>query len=171
MNFGASIEESSQIMELLAIAPYELENPRRFSMLQDVAKYFKGRPDLRSRILKITSKHYGDKLEGLWSFVELENEKQRAIQKLDPSQFEEDIEEQLRTGILTKENIARIKKDIEIREKDLRKERIDSEIREQHDKETVATMLAEPKSIDILTETKKLLSKVEELNKELSFYE
>lgn len=171
MNFGATIEESSQIMELLGVAPYELDNPRRFSMLQDVAKYFSGRPDLRSRILKITSKHYGDKLEGVWTFVELENEKLRAIQKLEPSQFTEDIEEQIKTGILTKDNIARIKKDIEIREKDLRKERINAEIQDQQDRETVATMLAEPKQIDILTETKKLLSKVEELNKELSFYE
>ncbi len=168
---NSTIEESSQIIELLSIAPYELDNPRRYSMLQDVATFFKNQPDMRSKILQILSKGNGDKLDSVWTYVELHNEKARAIQKLDPTQFAEDIEEQLKTGLLTKDNMSRIKKDIEVKERDYRKEFRDAEVRDQEATDQVAALLAKPKPLDILAETKQLLDKVETLNQELSYYE
>lgn len=167
---NSTIEEASQIIELLGIAPYELDNPHRYNRLQDIATYFKGKPEMRSKILQIISKAHGDKLDAVWTYVELYNEKIRALQKLDPQDFAEDIEEQLKTGVLTKDNIARIKKDIEVQEKQYDKYKQ----AEEWDKQTgeqVASMLARPKPIDILNKTKELLNKVEHLNKELSFYE
>jgi hypothetical protein len=167
---NSTIEEASQIIELLGIASYELDNPKRYSQLQDVAAYFKGDPSLRTRILQILSKGNGDKLDSVWTFVELHNEKARALQKLDPAQFAEDIEEQIKTGILTQDNLNRIKKDIEIQEKHYEKYQ-DADRAEHDTSDKVASLLAKPKPVDILQETKNLLSQVEKLNKELSFYE
>lgn len=168
---NSTIEEASQIIELLSIAPYELDNPRRYTQLQDIATYFKGDPGMRSKLLQILSKAHGDKLDAVWTYVELHNEKARALQKLEPSQFAEDIEEQLKSGVLTQENISRIKKDIEIKKKDYSKEFQKAEALEQSNQDQVAQLLAKPKPLDILSETLKHLDKVESLNKELSFYE
>jgi len=167
---NSTIEESSQIIELLGIAPYELDNPRRYTQLQEVAKYFQGKDNLRSKILQIISKAHGDKLDAVWGYVELHNEKIRALQKLNPEILAEDIEEQLRTGILTKENISRLKKDIEVQEKNFEKYKQAEEYEKQTGDKVIA-MLAKPLPPDILSETKTLLNKVEHLNKELSFYE
>jgi len=171
-SLSTSTEEGAEIMTLLGLAHYDLDNPRKFSMAKDITSYFNGKPDARSQILKILSKGMGqDKLDIIWTFVELQKEKERAIKELDPDHFEEDIVEQIKTGILTKDNIARIKKDIEVYDNKLSQKRKEADELERINKDTVDNLFIKPNPIDILSETKKLLNKVEDLNKELSFYE
>ena len=171
-SLSTSTEEGAEIMTLLGLAHYDLDNPRKFSMARDITSYFSGQPDARSQILKIISKGHGqDKLDMVWTYVELQKEKQNAIKELNPEQFAEDIEEQIKTGILTKENIARIRKDIEVHDNKLKQRREEAEKFEKESRDTVDSLMYKPRPIDILSETKTLLNKVEHLNKELSFYE
>jgi len=170
-NLSTTTEQSADMMTLLGLAHYDLDNPRKFAMFQDVTKHFGSIPNWREKMLRILSKGYGDKLDNVWTYVELQNEKARAIQQLDPSQFAEDIEEQIKTGILTQENIKRIKKDIETFDTTKLKEYKQAEQDTTEAEAKVGELLAKPTPVDILQETKKHLSEVERINKELSFYE
>ena len=105
-----------EIMELLAIPTYALEDPHKFNRIREVVEYFQGNSDRRSQILSIISKRHGDdKLDVLWTWVQLRKEMVRKIHELDADRFTENIQREIEQDYLTKGSIDIIKSQIDER--------------------------------------------------------
>lgn len=106
--------DNQDILTIMGVAPNDLENPRRLQMIEEIVGFYKGNEGAKHDILKVLSKdRREDKLDAVWIYTRLKKEKQERIQKLRPEDFVEDIEAELKRGVLTKDNLKRIKKDIE----------------------------------------------------------
>lgn len=148
--------ESAQIMKLLGMGASELDIPLRFSMFEEVARYFGDDSSARQDILKILSKSAAkDNLEAVWRYVRLQNEKADAIKSLDPADFEDDISDEIKTGYLTIEKMKRVKEDMAKVEKKAKDEPDNSPIVQQATK---------------IERIKKVFNVVEEINSMIETY-
>lgn len=157
----------TEILDILGLSTYDLDNPKKYSMIREVVEFYKGQ-NARGSILRILSKQpYMDKLDAIWTYVQLQKEKQEKLQQLEPTDFEPDIEEQLKAKYLTKDNLKRVKDEIfkklqEERKRQARQEREDQEYEENKNKALGKVKL------ESINES---LSQVEVINKALEFYE
>lgn len=91
----------------------ELDMPQRFAMFEEVMNYFGSNTDSTRNILSVINKHPSkDSLQTIWQYVRLEQEKINAIKQLNPQDFAEDIESEIKDGILTLASMNRIKEDV-----------------------------------------------------------
>lgn len=170
--FGVDPIEGSEIMHLLDFGGDDLKDMKKFNKLQDVISYLKGRKDKRSLILKvIQGKRSEDSLDAVWTWVQLQAEKERHISSLDPQDFTEDIHEQLKQKILTKDNLTLLKqqtteqvKQSESRISELRTKEA-SDIQAKRDAESATKQAMKFKKIE------KTLSQIELTNQALAHYE
>lgn len=115
--------ESVQLMNLLGLDARELDIPQRYAMFEEIARYFGDSSLGRYNVLKVITKYSptrfkdADKLETVWNYVRLQNERKEAIKALDPSEFEEDIGEAIKQGELPLAGIKRVREDLGKREK------------------------------------------------------
>src|ERR1035441_5145459 len=108
--------DSYDIMNLLSMAPSELDNPKRFAQFEEVNKFFSGHKDTRSKILNVTLRYPSrDKLDTIWSYVRLHREKEALVKKLVPGDFDDEVKKELEQGYLTLEKQKRIREDIDRR--------------------------------------------------------
>src|SRR6185369_12247985 len=89
---------ATEVIRLVGMRDYEINIPQRYNQLRDIVTFLQASSNPRAEVLKVLSKASGDKLDSVWTYVELQKEKHSRLQKLDPRDFEPDIEEQLRKG-------------------------------------------------------------------------
>lgn len=160
MSLNLPILEGTEIIELLGLKTYEVDNPKTFHKLQDVTNYFKDLPNARYKMLKILSNKNGDKMDILWTYVALKKEQLAAVQELNPEFFGKDIVAEITEGYVTKPVRNRIKEDIQKRIKQ----------QEQEKKHNQQTEKAMDKVSSSLPKIKDTLDKLDFLDKELDAY-
>ena len=101
--------EGSEIMDLLDIPYYDLEDSKKLYRIKEVVEFFQGNDQKRWQILKLTDGFAGDKLAKVWTWVQLQKEYTSMIRGLNPEVFTEDIQEELKAEFLTRENIKMLK--------------------------------------------------------------
>jgi hypothetical protein len=158
---------ATQIIRLLGMREYEINIPQRYNQLRDIVTYLQHSSNPRAEVLKVLSKSYGgDRLDTVWTYIELQKEKDNKIKQLDPKDFEPDIEAELKQGILTKEKVKRVKSDIEIRKQQLKKEQQEQAAHDKKVNQAVGKVFDETK----LAHVQDTIYDIEQLNKELDYY-
>lgn len=74
-DWGIDALTGTEIMRLTGITPTDFVDPVRYQRFRDVIQHLKGIPDKEFYITKITLGKNVDKLDHLWSYVELEKRK------------------------------------------------------------------------------------------------
>lgn len=106
--------EGAEVMTLMGLDPARLSIPRIAAQVREVVTFFAGKTDRRSQILKQMMKS-GDKLDNLWTYVQLQKEKASKLETLNPEDFEPDVAAQIVSGHLTLDKKSRIREDIKNR--------------------------------------------------------
>lgn len=105
--------EGTEIMELLDLGLDDTKFHKSYNKIRDIIKYFQGRDDKRKTILKIlSSRRHDDKLDAVWTYVQLSNEREAVIGRMNPEDFAENVQEDLKNKYLTKENMKLIKEQV-----------------------------------------------------------
>lgn len=103
----------TEIMELLGVPPYALDDPKQFKQVHEIVSYFQGRPDYRHRLLSLVQKRpKSDKLDTVWTWLQLQKEREDKIASLNPNLFAPDIAEEIVNGYLTKDAIKRVRENL-----------------------------------------------------------
>ena len=166
--------EGPEIMNLLSIPTHSLEDPRSFNRIREVVEYFQGKPDRIQSILKIISARPGDdKLDVVWTYIQLRKEMAKKIQELNPQDFTENIQEEIKQEYITKGSIDTVKSQLNERiaqeEKSMR-DRVDTRkeqtVRDKKEGEAVE----EASALAGLQETKTRLEEIESIKQELEVY-
>lgn len=111
----------TELMRLMSVEFYDLDSSVKNQKFQDIYQYFEGRNDAKWQVLKILNKRPSeDKMETVWNWVQLQQERSRILNSFDPNLFEPDINEQIKTEYLTKENIELLHKQARDREVEAR---------------------------------------------------
>ena len=158
--------EGSEIMELIGANYVDLEDAKRSQMIQDIIGYFSGRKEKRYTILKILAGKQGDRIEIMWNWVQLTQERSNLIKGLPKEQFTEDVQKEIENEYLTRDNLKILKLQLKDRIKeeeeksDLRKER------KEEDKYDKKTQKATEKALDAskLRGIRQKVIKIEEIN-------
>ena len=151
--------EGSEIMELLSIDPSELEDPKRLYRIKEVTEFFHGNKETRWQILKLLSGFSGDRLDRVWIWVQIQGEYTRIIRSLNPEQFTEDIQKDLREEFLTKKNLQMLHEQATTRIEEVEKKSVESE-----DEKGKTNDLSE------IQEVKRNLEELEALSNRMSQY-
>lgn len=163
--------EGAEVMNLLGVSGDDLNIPGKYSKIKDVISYFKGRRDTRYMILKTISGKHGEKLDILWTWVQLQQEKEKRISKLNPTDFTEDIQKELEQKILTKENLDTVKKQTELRVKDAEKRVEELRKERKETREYVNEVAGAVGEATKFKEIKTTISQIELANEALKAYE
>lgn len=139
-------------MSMLNVDPAHLNIPRTYNKIKDVVDYFTAFPNMRYYLLKVTSGKPGDKLEHAWNYVALQKEREALLDSFVAEEFAPDIEDQLKDKYLTKDNVARIRQDIDTKTQ-LIKER---DANRQHTAEFQAQKAGAMKQINLKEVSRKL---------------
>ena len=165
--------EGSEIMDLLSIDPSELEDPKRLYRIKEVTEFFQGNTETRWQILRLLSGVSGDRLDRVWTWVQVQSEYTRIIRSLNPEQFTEDIQQDLKNEFLTKKNIQMLREQATVREAELRvqentvkNKRAEGERIEESEKKAVG----EANDLSEIQEVKRNLEELEVLSKQMSEY-
>jgi len=158
---------ATQVIQLVGMKDYEITNPQRYNQLRDIVTYFQDK-NARFEILKVLSKNRGmDKLDAVWTYVALQNEKRAKLQTLNPSNFEPDIEQQLKQGVLSRGDMKRVKADIDHKKREIQKQKqLDQAF--ENKKHRVVDKVFDETKLDSIRDT---LYDIEDLNKQLDFYD
>lgn len=125
----AGIISQADLVYLLDVTDIDLNDPRRFRKVHDVLNFFKGDDAAKSRILKVLAKdRREDKLDAIWTWVQLEADRQAKIASLNPDDFTEDIQEELKQGFLSREKIQELQKQLKDMERAEQSASIEREI-------------------------------------------
>lgn len=157
----------AEIMSLMGLDPAKLDIPRIAAQVHTVIKYFADRPDRRTHILKVMMKP-GEKLDNLWTYVQLQKEKTLQLAVLDPNDFEPDVASEIVSGHITIDKKNRIKDSIkQHQERERQKEQLRQERRtETIEKKQVKEALPKEK-LDLYSQT---LSALDAIDNKLSIY-
>lgn len=164
MNLGFDPIIGSEIIELLGLADYEVNNPKKYQQLKDVVDYYATDDNRRFSILKLLAGKQGEKLDIVWTYVELQREKQAKVQSLNPQDFEKDVAEEITKGYVTKDNIKKVKDDIQKRKEELKKKQLEEE---RYERKVDSAMDKAFKDLEVTNDT---LTDIELINNELDFY-
>jgi hypothetical protein len=122
----ATSVENFELMKLLGMGAVELDIPARYSMFEEVSRFFASYPNARQKVLSLLAKGRGkDGLEDVWHYVRLQNEKADAIRSLNPQDFEPEISKELEQGALSLASMKRVEEDMGRREKQIKPEERD----------------------------------------------
>jgi hypothetical protein len=154
--------KSTEILAPLGLFPHDFDNPQKFSKIQEIVSYFGTYPNPRSKVLQVLLGKPGEKLDILWEYVALQNEKKAKVATLNPNDFEPDIAEELSKQHLSLKTSKRIKEDIARRK--LEAQRKQEHKQEQKDQRGI------DKALD-LTHVEKTIDDIEDLNKLIAVYE
>jgi len=104
-------ELTSEILQgIFDLEPTDLENSRKASMFRDILGYFQDRPDSKYQVLKILSGKSGhNKMDTVWTWVELRNEQVRLIKSIHPDFVPEDVHGEIQNEYITDEGLLKIK--------------------------------------------------------------
>lgn len=76
-DLGIDAVSGSEIMNLLGITPYQLDDPIIFNRISEVVKYLKEIPDKSFFVNRITAGKPGvNKLDHVWSYIEVLNKRE-----------------------------------------------------------------------------------------------
>ncbi|MDE2098522.1 MAG: hypothetical protein KGL39_14810 [Patescibacteria group bacterium] len=157
--------ENAELMKLMGMGAAELDIPLRYSMFEEVSKYFSG-SDAKQKVLKILAKtNSKDGLEAVWRYVRLENEKKSVIESLDPQDFEDPISDELKEGVLTMERMKQIEDDMARKETKLRDKIVASD---KEESENRSAMLQ--KAVTLHQAIKQKFNVVREINQTIEKY-
>ena len=166
----------ADIMQILGVSATDLNFPKKLQQVQDITNYFKTFKNYREKILDVvlTSCHHlgrpsEDKIDMVWSYVQLQLERQNKISSLDPNDFEPNVEQEIKNRYLTKENISRVKEDISKRikqEKGIIEDMQEKKQKTQLEEKRVTQAVANLKKYNTITLT---LEDVEKINKLLNY--
>jgi len=158
---------ATQVIGLLGMKEYEISNPHKYQQLRSIVTYFQTKDNPRFEILKVLSKNPGmDNLTAVWTYVELQTEKQNKLQKLQPDDFQPDIEEQLRKGFMTRDSIKKVQSDLAKRKRELAKQK-QRETQEQNKIDKVVGKVFDETKLAEIQDT---IYDIENINKQLDFY-
>lgn len=170
LNFDPII--GTDIMNLVGADATKLAVPSFFKRVSDIVAYFGSKPDYRYQILKLLSSKpllytefntKGDKVDSLWTYVQLQNEKAAKLKEFEPKDFGEDVAKEIVSGHLTIDKKKRINQDIENQKTLLEKRSVTAQ-NEQKEGKAMDGVMALPK----LTRYQQTLRELEILDKELS---
>lgn len=153
-------------MHLLGIVPHETSDPRKYQQVKEVVSYFSDTPNYRYQILKVLAKSSGNKLDAVWNYVALQNERISHLQKLDPSDFSQDIEAQLKDKYLTNDKVQLLKSEI----KKQREEALEAKRQEAAKQRKEDSAKQQVFNLDKLDIYEDALKGVEHISKELLQY-
>lgn len=151
--------KASEIVEILGLGPEVFNIPRQFNKIRDVVDYFSPMDNMRYYLLKVVSGKPGERLDAAWNYVALQREREAILSRFEASEFAPDIEQQLEQKYLTRENMTRIRQDV-----DMKKQLIAERNRNRQQTADVrATEQAAMKKIN-LTEISNNLNDLEAIN-------
>ena len=160
--------ETAEFAELLDLAYYDFDDPKRFGKLREVADYFRNREGKRETILRIIQKSpIKDPLDAVWNWVQLANERTEKINSLPKEMFEENVVEEINKEYIKKDTISRVKDQIDKKIVEFEKQK---RLKEQQQAAELETSKLEKKSVKEAVETsqllevKKTLEEVESIN-------
>ena len=163
----------SEIMELLSIDPSELEDPKRLYRIKEVTEFFHGNKETRWQILKLLSGFSGDRLDRVWTWVQIQGEYTRIIRSLNPEQFTEDIQKDLKDEFLTKKNLQMLHEQATTREAELRVQSHKIEAKRAEDEkveDAEKKAVGEANDLSEIQEVKRNLEELEVLSNQMSQY-
>ena len=171
MAVGLNPIEGSEIMELLSVPTYDLEDPHRFLRIKEVVEYFQDKPDRRHQILKIIFNRPGDdKLDVVWTWVQLRIEMEKRIHQLDPKEFTEDVQKDIEEEYLTSKNLSIIKKQVNERLGEERKIVSERKASRKENAEIEKTEVEAVGNVSSLSNLKTKLEEIESIKSELEAY-
>ena len=130
-DLGIDPIEGAEIVDLLGIGQHEFDIPQRFRKLSHIIKFFQGRPDKRWTILNIISGKPGNRLDLVWEWLSLMEEKQEILAGLEPEFFTEVIQGEIKGGHISLKNINTVVDQLNVREQELIKMGGDIKIKER----------------------------------------
>lgn len=133
--------EGAEIMTLMGLDPARMSIPRVAAQFEDILRHFAGSPDKRQTILKVMMKS-GDKLDNLWTYVQLQKEKQAKLQNFNPEDFEPDVAKEIVSGHITIDKKQRIRESIKKRRETQKHKEQEQQARKQERKEEKAVTAA-----------------------------
>lgn len=173
MHEGIDPIEGAEIMELLSIDPFELEDPKRFYRIKEVITFFQGNDQKRWQILKLLENNSGDRLERVWTWVQIQTEYTRMIRSLNPKHFTENIQQEIKQEFLTRENLKMLKEQAVKREVEARlQEKSTVEKRQEGDRidSKEKSVVDESSALGEIKETRRNLEDIEILSNQLAEY-
>lgn len=176
-NLGIDPIEGTQIVQALNIQPWEFENAIRFHKIKDIVQFFRGNENAQKMIHRLTMNSAGtDKIDFVWSWMQLEGEKQKALGELNPDDFDDTVQAEIKDGHITEEKLRRIEQDLEQREKEIaRKEERLRDKRREHRKEqkdlAEREVELEKKQKEKTAKIKETMGKLRKIQQELNAYE
>lgn len=126
--------DGAEIMSLIGFDPGRLTIPRIAAQVQDIIKHFTKTPDYRMKILKVMMKS-GDKLDNLWTYVQLQKEKEAQLSILRPDDFEQDVAAEIVSGHITLDKKQRIRDSIKQRRENAKQKEQDDIIHRREKRE------------------------------------
>ena len=160
--FGLDPLKSTEILAPLGLFPHDFDNPQKYNKIREIVEYFKDDPKARSKVLQVLSGKPGEKLDVLWEYVALQNEKRAKLSTLNPTDFEPDIAEELSRKYLSLQTSKRIRADISRRKAEAARKQ---ELREEAKAERGINKALE------LTHVEKTLDDIDNLNELIAVYE
>lgn len=145
-------EQSAEIMALLTVDPSDLVIPAKHRKVQDIIKFFKDKSNIRGQILKVLNRdNREDKVDAVWVWIELQKQRAEKIGALNPEDFVQDVHEQIKSGILTKDNMDKVRRQIKARKEEIAKENrgLDIERRDQYEQAQEKSRQASSKASQI----------------------
>jgi len=158
---------NADVMSAMGIDPNHLQNAGIYGRVKDVLDYFQGRKNPRQEILKLISTKTGNPLDTVWTYVQLQKEKQARLAKLNPEDFEPDVAEEIVAGHITIAKKQRIRKDIQQRKEKLAQQKAQQQNQKlEQKKDNIIEGLSSEK-LDIYSQ---VLDEIDSYDKELDFY-
>lgn len=129
-------------MRLLSVEQHDLESSVTYQKFKEVYDYFEGRNDGKWQVLKILNRRpNSEKLDTIWNWVQLQQERKQLLSTLPPELLTEDINKEIENQYLTNENIKML-------QEQARKRELEARMREA-EKKVEKTALSEREEQDI----------------------
>lgn len=153
--------DGAEIMSLMGLDPGRMAIPRVAAQFQDIVKHFSKSPDYRMKILKVMMKS-GDKLDNLWTYVQLAKEKEAKLAVLHPDDFEQDVAQEIVDGHLTIKSKDKVRLDIKSRREQAKQKDLDANLQrlERRADKKVQEALS-PEKLDLYENTLKELDNID----------
>lgn len=81
-DLGIDPIKGAEIMQLLNVSPFDLQEPAKFQRVRDIVDFLKKYEDYSFLINKITLGKNVDKVDHVWGYIELNKQKQQKLTEL-----------------------------------------------------------------------------------------
>lgn len=172
-DIGIDPIEGAEIFEVLGIYDQDLQDPRRFSMVREIAHYLKGQPNKRFAVNKIM-KPGVDRIEHFWTYIQLRKEMGNRVDGLKnfATEFTDEIQQEINEGYLSNEAMEKMERELQNLNASVAEQKriLENKIKEIKNTETAIAereRAQEEKAVKI----KMALGKIDKLKEELKAYE